>query len=301
MSTRFSICIRVPFGALAAVAILSACSANRGSFGMPTAPVSPDAASHRKTFNYTGGEQPFKVPAGVTSIDVDARGAAGAGYITGYIGQGGRGGRVTATMPVQPGQMLYVYVGGEAHRGTGGFNGGGNGGGWGGGGASDVRAGGHTLADRIFVAGGGGGGGGNVGSGTINGGGGGGKKGGNGKDGRSTELSGGGGGGGTQTKGGAGGHAGGANGHGHADPGSPGRFGVGGSGGNGHSTRYVAGSGGSGGGGYYGGGGGGGGEALFPGGGGGGGSGYVEPSATNVHFQRDAWDSTGDGKIIFSW
>jgi Glycine rich protein len=256
--------------------------------------------AHHRVFQYTGGEQSFKVPAGVTSIDIDARGAAGGGSAS-Y--SAGRGGRVTAAVPVQPGKKLAVFVGGGPSNGTGGFNGGGNGGnypgvctGFGGGGASDVRESGTTLRDRILVAGGGGGG-------AYYGGGGagGGKKGGNGGGvGKSYNGFGGGGLGGTQSKGGAGG----AGGFGSQGHGTSGTLGVGGNGGMCayYSTDGEVGVPGSGGGGgYYGGGGGGGSSVGATSGGGGGGSGYVEPSATNVHFQRGWKNATGDGEIILRW
>jgi hypothetical protein len=122
------------------------------------------------TFNYTGGVQTFTVPAGVTSIQVDARGGRG-GYESELYGYGhpGFGGRVQATMSVQPGEVLNIYVG---QRGYGdpscdpcspyppSFNGGGagteneNGGG---GGATDIRINGQALNNRVLVAGGGGG------------------------------------------------------------------------------------------------------------------------------------------------
>ena len=99
----------------------------------------------------------------------------------GLVFPGGQGGRATATIPVTPGEVLAIMVGGQGLEtapptvdcvlvpGGGGFNGGGNGGnvggncaGAGGGGASDVRRGGSTLAHRILIAGGGGGGAGNL-------------------------------------------------------------------------------------------------------------------------------------------
>ena len=116
------------------------------------------------SFNYNGGMQQWTVPAGVTSITVDARGASGGDH---SYGNGGYGGKTVATIPVVPGQTLYVFVGGSP--GWGGMNGGYNGGGQGynygtasrnamaGGGASDVRLGGTALSDRKVVAGGGGG------------------------------------------------------------------------------------------------------------------------------------------------
>jgi hypothetical protein len=127
---------------------------------------SPVGATLRsKTFKYTGKSQPFTVPADVTQVIVTADGAGGGGDNSSYYQQRGLGGRVTATVPVQPGETLYVVVGGTADGVNGGYNGGGNGeyifsysaGSGGGGGASDVREGGKSLSDRILVAGGGGG------------------------------------------------------------------------------------------------------------------------------------------------
>ena len=113
------------------------------------------------TFNYTGGVQTYTVPSCVTSITVDAKGAQGGGT-------GGFGGRVQCTMPVTPGDVLNIYVGGqggpEISNSAGGFNGGGTAGtcsvsypGAGGGGASDIRVNSTALANRAVVAGGGGG------------------------------------------------------------------------------------------------------------------------------------------------
>ena len=134
------------------------------------------------TFGFTGGVQTWVVPAGVTSIDVVAKGAKGGDGINtnnvagiGY-GVGGKGGKVSATLAVTPGATLYIYVG-EAGK-TGeyasiyevvqrAFYGGGlvssyysdGSGAGGGGGATDIRIGGNTLSDRVIVAGAGGGGG----------------------------------------------------------------------------------------------------------------------------------------------
>ncbi|MFY9462253.1 MAG: hypothetical protein WAP51_03580 [Candidatus Sungiibacteriota bacterium] len=112
------------------------------------------------TFNYIGAIQTWIVPAGVTSITVDARGAQGGGGAGDLGASGGFGGRVQTIIPVTPGETLYISVGG-----INGFNGGGTGsnapygGGGRGGGASDIRRGGNTLSHRVVVAGGGGGGG----------------------------------------------------------------------------------------------------------------------------------------------
>lgn len=122
-------------------------------------------------FSYTGNPQSWVVPAGVTMIHVELLGAAGGGNA---VGPAGLGGRLTANIPVTPGQTLEIYVGGIGDvSGTAGYNGGGSGlggspsnPGSGGGGATDIRIGGITLNDRVLVAGGGGGGTENGGSST---------------------------------------------------------------------------------------------------------------------------------------
>src|SRR5580658_5026345 len=261
-----------------AIAMLAPCSESNSTnrvVSLLTQPVNNRSTFHRvsdvrngtaesQTFYYTGAEQSFKVPSGVTSINVVADGAAGASYDPQKIALGGR---TQAAIPVTPHETLYVLVGGEGSIGSGGFNGGGGvpaGGGYGGGGASDVRQGGHALSDRILVAGGGGGGPhkhGGDGGGTT------GKKG-KGRGGDSGRA--GGGGGGSQTQGGSGGTGGYYSGH----AGGSGALGAGGTGGeNGSYSSQSKGNGGGGGGGYYGGGGGGGGGSeecgpAFPGGGG---------------------------------
>jgi len=122
------------------------------------------------TLNFTGSVQTVTVPAGVTVMTVDVRGAKGGNSNNALVGPGGNGGRITGTISVVGGQVLNIYVGGAGVNGTnvggtGGYNGGGNGytsggsySGGGGGGASDVRVSPYTLADRVAVAGGGGGG-----------------------------------------------------------------------------------------------------------------------------------------------
>ncbi|MFN5888248.1 MAG: hypothetical protein ACK438_09790, partial [Flavobacteriales bacterium] len=63
------------------------------------------------TFTYTGSVQTYTVPAGVTSISVDAYGAGG-GVYPGGPGTAGAGGRIQGTVPVTPGQVLTIVVGG---------------------------------------------------------------------------------------------------------------------------------------------------------------------------------------------
>jgi Glycine rich protein len=219
------------------------------------------AQASTQTFTYTGAEQTFKVPGGVTSIGVVAIGGAG-GDATDSVG--GAAAEVTGNITVTPGATLYVEVGGLGEDigegGAGGFNGGGNGGG-GGGGASDVRtAPGSTSLSvedtRLIVAAGGGGGGGSGPSGTGANGGAAGEAGSN------SEIYAGGGAG-TSGSGGAG-----AEGC-LANMAGNGTLGEGGAGGN---AGVLSGPGGGGGGGFYGGGGGAGSCELGSSGGGGGSS-----------------------------
>src|SRR3954466_10096 len=83
----------------------------------------PAAASAQTTFSFTGGEQTYVVPGGVTRLFVTATGAAGGG--AGYF-PGGRGAVVSATIAVSPHQVLFIEVGGNGGQSSGGFNGGGD-------------------------------------------------------------------------------------------------------------------------------------------------------------------------------
>ena len=239
-------------------------------------------ATNTQSFATIGRQQSFVVPAGVTSLFVDMRGAQGAGGVQAPC-YGGKGAQVQGTIAVTPGETIDVYVGGQN-----GFNGGGNpgtgnrfGGAGNGGGASDIRRGGIALGNRVMVAGGGGGMG---GGGTFSyshype------TSGGNGSaDDAHHGNAGGRGGGGTQTAGGTpgGGNYGGTG-------GTPGLLGVGGNGGS-----AQQGGGGGGGGGYYGGGGAG---SSYTGGGGGGGSSLVPPNG-----QTGDGSQTGDGAVQVWW
>jgi hypothetical protein len=260
------------------------------------------------TCSYTSvGSDTFTVPTGVTSIDVDVRGAQGGVGIPDTAGDAvsspGLGGETTATLAVTAGQTLNLTVGGAGGTPTGGAGGsdtgGGNGGSpqccprtpGGGGGASDVRSSGGTLADRLVVAGGGGGGGASyaIFAGGA-GGAGGGSSGAAGGTGVPTGTTGGG--GGTQIGPGGGGSAG-NTGTGTDANGDPGNSG-GGRGGDGHTNYYGAGAGG--GGGYFGGGGGG---TGYVSGGGGGGSGFADPSTTNAVLSSGV--ESGDGTVTITW
>lgn len=131
----------------------------------------PAAQGAQKKFEYSGEQKEFKVPLGVTSLEVTAIGGSGG---TGEGGSaGGRGAIVKGDLAVKERETLYVLVGGTGAAGTftttnvGGFNGGGGSKeqGGGGGGASDVRTvpmgSGEeaSLLSRLIVAAGGGGGG----------------------------------------------------------------------------------------------------------------------------------------------
>jgi hypothetical protein len=294
-----------------AVVALTGCGGSQppiGAYG------TTHALSHKRTFKYTGSEQSFKVPAGVTHVTITAYGASGAlgdPEFSGYAPRAGAGGVMTATIPVTPRETLAVFVGGSGA--SGGFNGGGGMAGQScpygclnlGGGASDVRQGGDRLADRVVIAAGGGGGGADGGYywGGAGGAAGGSKgasglKGGSRTTGSGGGLGGGGGTGGSQRTGGKGG----AGGGGGSCRGFHGTLGAGGAAGLGSSGCGA--NGGGGGGGYYGGGGGGAGgydssKNVGPGGGGGGGSSFAERRATRVKMTNDAHKD--DGSIVISW
>src|ERR1700678_3499430 len=142
---------RYALGATVMVAVLAACGGKASNGVVPDS--IPDSFPYHKTFKYTGAAQNFKVPAGVRQLKVIALGAHGGGI------SGTRGGRVSAAIPVTPGEVLVLYVGGNGSEKNGGFNGGANGGegyagghpGYGGGGASDIREHGESLGDRILV------------------------------------------------------------------------------------------------------------------------------------------------------
>jgi hypothetical protein len=79
------------------------------------------------TFQYTGAIQTWTIPAGVTTLFVESYGAAGGDFNTAL---GGKGGKVTSHIPVVPGQVIYITVGGKpttqtpvyGYAGSGGFS-----------------------------------------------------------------------------------------------------------------------------------------------------------------------------------
>ena len=256
-------------------------NAGSGSVTVTYPPSSPSSSpsSGTKDFSYTGTPQLWTVPAGVTSVQVDVRGAQGGGTY------GGFGSRVEANVPVIPGQVMVVDVGGQPTSwGATGFDGGANGGGSGtgaGGDATDVRLGGTALADRVVVAGGGGGQG--TGADAVDGPGGSGGSFNAAQAGTPGDCSGSGGGGGTNSAGGSAGSG--------VHNGTAGSLGIGGNG-----SGYIPLAGG-GGGGYYGGGGGAG--CYNFAGGGGGGSDFVEATATSV--QDFAGYNAGSGSVTVTY
>jgi hypothetical protein len=278
------------------VAKLAACGGILGlAFAVGHSAVA-QAATTTKTFSFTGSEQSFVVPDGVTSIHVVAVGGKGG---TGTASTGGGFGAVaSADIPIGPGTTLYIAVAGNGSNGSnggpgaGGYNGGGTGGtsgdpalgqgGGGGGGASDVRTvkrtSSGTLNSRLVTAGGGGGSGGGSGGGN---------------------------GGAAAADGGTGSGAGGGTGGAHATPTAPGGSGPlagqAGQAGGGQSGAggVAAGAGGGGGSGTFGGAGGvtgsgGGGN----GGGGGGGSSSFGATDTNTNLATDA-SGTPSVKITY--
>lgn len=112
--------------------------------------------SAQTVFSYTGAVQTYVVPPGVTSLEIEVFGAQGGAN---WVNNVNYGGYTKGVLNVSPGEILELYVGGQASTISGGFNGGGNGegAGKGGGGGTDVRRFPYSLNDRIIVAGGGGG------------------------------------------------------------------------------------------------------------------------------------------------
>jgi hypothetical protein len=230
-------------------------------------------------FDCFDGPRSYVVPAGITQIPVVVEGAGGGGgWGTAVAGDapGGLGGEVSATLLVEPGQVLELQAGCEGADGNrvatlGGAGGdgasaGGDGGngynpGGGGGGSSAISSGG----DALIVAGGGGGGGGDAANTTAGGDGGGpnaaGSAGAENQAGCAGQ-------GGTLVGGGAGGT-------GTFASGAAGNGGTGGDAADGDSTASGGTAGGGGGAGYWGGGGAGA-FANTPCGGGGGGSTFVD-------------------------
>jgi hypothetical protein len=229
-------------------------------------------------YSYTGSDQTFTVPTGVTALNVILNGAAGGAAYFGATG--GSGGYVSGTLAVTPGQSLTIMVGKGGAQGNGSASSNSYGGGGAGGSFSGVGGGRSAIisggVDRVTAGGGGG-----AGNGTNDGGAGGGTTGATGGGGAN------GGGGGTQSSGGV----------------SPVNNSVpwNGSLGQGGSFANPHGGFGGGGGGYYGGG------VGFNQGGGGGGSSYVANlTGTVVNTQGGGaaavfYGAGGNGSITITY
>ena len=88
-------------------------------------------AQTTQTFNYTGSQQNFTIPACVSSIVINASGAQGGTATYGPPPAGGLGANIIGTFAVTPGQVLNIMVGQMGINGSGGcgdLNGGGGGG-----------------------------------------------------------------------------------------------------------------------------------------------------------------------------
>ncbi len=130
------------------------------------------AQSQSDTIQFTSAIEAYTIPDCAINIVITTFGAQGGNgssidpsVVSG--GLAGLGNRVTGQWAnLQPGDIIYVNVGGAASNGQGGYNGGGSGiavsgqnPSGGGGGATDIRFPTDAISDRIQVAGGGGGGG----------------------------------------------------------------------------------------------------------------------------------------------
>ena len=114
------------------------------------------------TYSYTGSNQTFTIPTGLSLITVDIKG--GAGGSQGNSGAGGSSGRTQGTRTVSSGQSYIIIVGekgklssGSSFGGGGSYNAG-NGNGAGGGGLSGIFLTSYTHGNSVAIAGGGGGG-----------------------------------------------------------------------------------------------------------------------------------------------
>lgn len=290
----------VQWAATGTYAISLQVTQNGCSSTLTSSSITVDLVSHgSQTFVYTGTQQSWTVPGGVSSISIVANGGQGGQDGNNPPWPGSPGGRAQGTLAVSPGQSIYIYVGASGDNG--GYNGGGVcQGAWSGGkggGASDVRYGGIALSNRVIVAGGAGGnagyshgfGGWQGGVGGM----GGGLSGTDGQNNPGNQPYPCGGYGGTQTGGGANGCNSGSSGF---ISGTPGTLGQGGNGSGEAGNSGPCGNAGSGGGGYYGGGGGG--WNNCGGGGGGGGSSYIG-GVTGGSTTPGV--NTGNGSVTITW
>lgn len=92
---------RYVMGICAALSILAACSGRAGGDSTASVPNVGAAVRHHQNFLYTGAKQTFTVPAGVTTVRIDAKGASGGGASGSQSSRvtAGPGGEVKATIP----------------------------------------------------------------------------------------------------------------------------------------------------------------------------------------------------------
>jgi len=81
-----------------------------------------------QTFTYSGSAATFQVPAGVTSLTIQAAGAQGGATSNPGPAVGGKGATLTATFSVAPLETLNVIVGGAGASTSNFITGGGGGG-----------------------------------------------------------------------------------------------------------------------------------------------------------------------------
>jgi len=169
--------IRTPWTRWVTGAVLAGLAGAAGLLAASPAAASPEVIR----FYFSDTVQLWTVPAGVHQITVDIIGGAGGDGAGTCSVAGGHGGRVLATLPVTPGEVLSLWVGEGGHltgagaaSGPVSWYGGGNGGGagaslssnGGGGGGASVMWRGYPVGNdtTLLVAGGGGGGGGQGGT-----------------------------------------------------------------------------------------------------------------------------------------
>jgi hypothetical protein len=81
----------------------------------------PVADTQSKTFTYTGYAEQWQVPDGVTSVSFQASGGRGGHAADEIVSWGSSAAIIIGSVPVTPGQVLSVAVGGEGGFGAGGW------------------------------------------------------------------------------------------------------------------------------------------------------------------------------------
>ena len=108
------------------------------------------------TYSYTGSDQTFTVPTGLTLITLDIKGAGGQGGV-GNSGSGGTGGRTQGDLVVSGGQVYKIVVGGSSGNSYGGAGNSANNNAGDGGGYSGIFLTSVSQGNAKAIAGGGGG------------------------------------------------------------------------------------------------------------------------------------------------